>query len=37
MEAPPDALDGTDGMYVLGEFEKYISKWSLDLTAQVSN
>lgn len=35
METPSDSLDGTDGMYVLGEFEKYISKHSLDLAAQV--
>lgn len=27
-------LDGSDGMYVLGQYEKYISAGSLDLTAK---
>lgn len=27
-------LDGTDGMYVLGELEEYISKETLDLTVK---
>lgn len=31
---PGGCLDGTDGMYVLGEHEKYISMESLALTAK---
>lgn len=29
-----DGLDGTDGMYILGEHDKYVSKVTLELTAQ---
>lgn len=30
----PDGLDGSDGMYVLGEHERYISMESLAITAK---
>lgn len=31
---PPNRLDGSDGMYVLGELEKYISMETLEATAK---